>query len=537
MGEFWSSLQEQITRVWENLSMQQRIIFVGAPTIVLVLLIVTLMMAAGPSTENLISSNDPKYLGQVADYLEQNNIEYETPDDRTIAVAGDVKAKALFGLAQEDLIGGYEGPGYELFDTMRLGMTDQLFELHHRQALENELEKTIRAGTKYDRVFVRLSIPPPSYFKEDEVPPSAAVKIESRSAPSQDQVVGIQNIVAFAVPGLDPENVVVTDRNNKQLAGMSADADSGAGLASKHDDVKKKKEFEIYSEIQSTLDPFVGPDDYRIIVEIELDWDTESVVSNQVFPDSITVLSEKTYEETSKSAAIAGEPGVDSNAQDTGIGPESGGELGTTINETITNNTVSKSETRTEKATGEIVSRHITVVVDYEYDDEADAYVAPSQETLQTIEDLIVEGFGLQTIAVGGGISRDSCKVLTAEFDRSLEEQLTRQERLAKVQKILLQYILPVVVLFVVFWLLYKYLQKAFAPKPIEEEPIEEVPIEPVTESRELTLAQLGLAEFGDIASLPAEEQRRLKMQEHVVQYAQEKPEEVAAIIKAWLTS
>ena len=96
--------------------------------------------------------------------------------------------------------------------------------------------------------------------------------------------------------------------------------------------------------------------------------------------------------------------------------------------------------------------------------------------------------------------------------------------------------------LFFMLWLgiigvlAYLFFQKAFAPKPIEEGEAEEVPIEPVTEPRELSLAQLGLAEFGDITSLPAEEQRRLKMQEHVISYAQEKPEEVAAIIKAWLS-
>nr|HQH73762.1 hypothetical protein [bacterium] len=59
----------------------------------------------------------------------------------------------------------------------------------------------------------------------------------------------------------------------------------------------------------------------------------------------------------------------------------------------------------------------------------------------------------------------------------------------------------------------------------------------PVSEAKELSLSQLGLSEFGDIASLPAEEQRRLKMQEHVIHYAAEKPDEVAAIIKAWLSA
>ena len=163
--------------------------------------------------------------------------------------------------------------------------------------------------------------------------------------------------------------------------------------------------------------------------------------------------------------------------------------------------------------------------------------MARDQQELTVIEDLIVTGLGLKVTPDTAGVTRDDCVVKCVQFSRAEEEAMTRRERIERIQRILLQYVLPVIVLAVVFWLLYKYLQRAFAPKPIEEEAVEEVPIEPVTESRELTLAQLGLAEFGDIASLPAEEQRRLKMQEHVVRYAQEKPEEVAAIIKAWLTS
>ncbi len=221
MSKLRSNLQKQTTCVLESRSARKPIIFVSVPVIALVFLINALMMAAGPNMQTLISSNDAEYLDQVIDYLEQNNIEYETPDDRTIAVSSDMKARAMFGLAQENLIGGYEGPGYELFDTMRLGMNDELFRLHQRQALENELEKIIRTVTNCERVIVRFSIPQPQYFKEDEVLPTAAVKIEFRCAPSQEQLAGIRNIVAFAVPGLNPEHVVVIDRNNKPLAGTN----------------------------------------------------------------------------------------------------------------------------------------------------------------------------------------------------------------------------------------------------------------------------------------------------------------------------
>ncbi len=50
-------------------------------------------------------------------------------------------------------------------------------------------------------------------------------------------------------------------------------------------------------------------------------------------------------------------------------------------------------------------------------------------------------------------------------------------------------------------------------------------------------LAELGLGEFGDISSLPWEEQRRLVMQEYVIDYMANNPEKSASIFKAWLNS
>ena len=60
---------------------------------------------------------------------------------------------------------------------------------------------------------------------------------------------------------------------------------------------------------------------------------------------------------------------------------------------------------------------------------------------------------------------------------------------------------------------------------------------EPVERRRELTQRELGIAEFGDKAMLSPEEQRRLKMHEHVHGYVRMNPEEATNVIKSWLGS
>ena len=539
MGEYLQTIREQVGRVWESLSTQNRILFIAAPSLVLIMLLVTIFMVSQPEMVTLVRSSDETYLSDITQFLDAQNYEWESStDNQALLVDSSNLPRIRMGLAQEGLAAGAsEGPGYTLFDTTRLGMTDRLFDIQKKRAIEDELARTIRLGTRYEGVRVTISMSQPVLFQENEVAPSASVKINSRQRPTEREVNGIQYIVANAVPNLDPHKVVVLDSKNVPLGGAKGEQNEVIGEAITHQEVKRNKEDDVIQKIHANLAEMLGPDDYTVFVDLKLDWEKETIVNKEIYPDTQSPISEKTYNEESKSMAIAGEPGVDTNVQDTGIGSSGADSLGTTLEESIVNSDYSRSQTNIERETGEVDSYHISVMVNHTYNNETDVWEPRDTAELDIIRELIVSGLGLEVDPGPTGAPRDSCIVKAFEFDRSGEDELTRKQRIERIQKILLQYVLPVIVLAVVFWLLYKYLQRAFAPKPIEEVPAEEVPIEPVTESRELTLAQLGLAEFGDIASLPAEEQRRLKMQEHVVRYAQEKPEEVSAIIKAWLTA
>ena len=535
MAEFWNNIREHVSRVWESLSNQQRVMFVGAPSLVFLLLVIVLVMASSPTQSNLVSSQDKAFLGKVAGALDDMGYEYEVGSQAITANADEVD-KIRIQLAQQDIIGGQEGLGYKLFDATRLGMTTREFDLQLRRALEEEMATTIRLGSRYDRVKVSISMQENSLFTEDEIQPTASVKVSASRGISQEEVMGIQNLVASGVPGLDPQRVSVHDKNNKKLGGMSDESDTTAAIANTQDKLRMQKETEFEEKISGIFEKTVGSGNYDVIVKLELDWEIREIEEQAVDPETQTEVSGKTYTETSKSANIAGEPGIDTNVQDAGIGAGGADSIGTEISDEIHNYVFTRTLTKTTEEVGEITNVHIGVIVDFKLNED-DEFVARDETELELFKKTIVDGLGLKVDDDANIAATDTCNVVCIEFDKESEKYDLRQQRIERVQRIILQYILPMAVLFAIFWLLYKYLQKAFAPKPIEEEQMEEVPIEPVTESRELSLAQLGLAEFGDIASLPAEEQRRLKMQEHVIHYAQEKPEEVAAIIKAWLTS
>ena len=77
-----------------------------------------------------------------------------------------------------------------------------------------------------------------------------------------------------------------------------------------------------------------------------------------------------------------------------------------------------------------------------------------------------------------------------------------------------------------------------FRPKQVSDregfgEELEEA--EPLVSQRELTLSELGITDFDDFASLPADQQRRLKMEKYVRDFSRSNPEDVAAVIRSWL--
>jgi len=65
--------------------------------------------------------------------------------------------------------------------------------------------------------------------------------------------------------------------------------------------------------------------------------------------------------------------------------------------------------------------------------------------------------------------------------------------------------------------------------------PIPKAVIQEARKAPELSAAELGIVDVESVGTLPPEEQRRIKLKEQIVLFAEQKPQEVAQIIKTWL--
>ena len=533
MNEFFQQIREQVTRIWENLSMQQKVLFVAAPVVMLLALIFAVYLASRPQMVTLISLDNPSQLDRIVTKLEEENINYKIADERTIQVDKSIKARALMKLSGESLIGPDTGTGWSVFDQTRLGMTDRMFDTQYKIAIQDELEKTIVSGA--DNIVdarVHITFAETSLFKEDSVSPSASVKLITRGNVNKEQVLGIQNLVAGSIPKLEINKVYVLGQNNKVLSEDNS-TETGVGEKTKQLEMQLTIEDILRRKVEDTLSKLVGENNYDVKVTATLDLTKERSDQTVIQNDSPAPLSEKTYEEISSSPSISGAPGVESNAQtqDTGVGSQTASN--TSINESITNYQYPWMKIIKEMPIGEIKEISVSIALNYEEDPQTGDRIPHTPELLDKIRQKTRADVGLPPDAAADTIHK--FVLIDYLFSDAQARQMARDRMCSQATGITTTF-LPLILLLVLGFFAYRFFQSAFAPPEIEGEEMEEVPIEPVTETKELSLSQLGLAEFGDIASLPAEEQRRLKMQEHVINYASEKPEEVAAIIKAWLT-
>lgn len=532
MQELFQQLRDQVTRAWQQLTMQQKVLFVAIPVGLMIALGVAVYYASQPEFTTLVRTEDQAQLDRIRQYLQENGYNFEITSANTIQVDERVKQRLAIELAGQGLVGFQTGAGFELFDETRLGMTDRMFDLNKIRAQQNTLAQWIQEGSpRIQSARVMISPGKESIFRRDQIAPTASVKLVETGQLTEQEIKGIQSFVATAYEGMQPSNVTVVNRNN-EVVSEETGTEPGVAQATRQMEVRFAVESDIRRKLESQLETLVGPDNYKVEVTAVLDWEKRNQKSIGIDSEGAAPISERSYEEQTTSQGISGPPGTVSNVQDTGIGAETE-QTGSEISESLTNYQYPWTETMIEKSQGAIQELYVSIFVDYVQNEEGE-WVPLDQQEIQVLERSLRPLAMLSAEEIPGEPVRFTIEPW--EFDRSLEEELAQEEFWATVTSVF-QTLLPLILLLSVGYLAYLFFQRAFAPAEVELEEEEEVPIEPVTEAKELTLSQLGLAEFGDVASLPAEEQRRLKMQEHVINYAQEKPEEVAAIIRAWLSS
>jgi flagellar M-ring protein FliF len=171
-----------------------------------------------------INSNDAVTITQELDRIKTP---YELDDNgATILVPEDqVDAARIAILGGELPLKG--AVGFELFNNTDIGLTEFAQKINYQRALQGELARTIMGLEEIETARVHLSLPESGIFEQDRRPAKASITIATKLGGEIEPavVLGVQQLVAAAVPELVATNVAILNAQGQLLSAAPAVAD------------------------------------------------------------------------------------------------------------------------------------------------------------------------------------------------------------------------------------------------------------------------------------------------------------------------
>ena len=313
---------QQITQLWKQLGLNQRVTIVVATVGVIAGLVSLVVWSHRPDMQLLYGRLSDKDAAEVAAAVQAAGVHYELRGSGSaIYVPSDQVHALRLQLAAKGVPAG-EGVGFEIFDRANFGISDFVQRTNYARALQGELSRTISQlqGVRAARVLI---VVPENrlLFSDVKAKPTASVFIEGNiSAPS---VNSIRFLVANAVEGLRADDVAVVDNRGTVLTDGLKD-DPQLGGASSQMKLRKSVEDYFVNKVETMLTTVLGPGNSVVRVSADLDIETTTRTEEKYDPEGQVIRTETTEEdstlttETEKAAASGGTACTASNVPPAG---------------------------------------------------------------------------------------------------------------------------------------------------------------------------------------------------------------------------
>src|SRR5215510_5757493 len=250
-----------------------------------------------PTYSLLYGSLSQQDSAQIAQALQTSGIPYKLDNNGEITVPSDKVHDARLKLAGQGLPEG-DGGFAVMSKDPGFGVSQFMEGARYQHALETELARTISNLQAVEGARVHLALPRQSAFVRDRRPPSASVFLQLKPGRrlESEQVTAIVNLVASSIPELEAGQVTVVDQSGRLLSAPEGHDEFAA--RDKQMEIARNMEERYTQRIEGLLSPLVGAGRVRAQVVADVELSTTEEAREQYRPDSQTVRSEQTSEET-----------------------------------------------------------------------------------------------------------------------------------------------------------------------------------------------------------------------------------------------
>ena len=295
------SLKDSVQKMWGESSPARRYLIVAAGAAAFALILWAAYAAKGSGYVTLYTG-DYSAVGEVTRALDAEKIPYKLDQSgQRVLVPAD-----KLPLARVETLGRgvprQGSAGYELLDKSQVSLTESDRSLQHKRILEGELARTVSSLAGVESARVHIALPENSPFIREKTSPTASVVVSTKPGIelSPADVRAIANVVAAAVPNLEPQKVVVTDSRGKILRWDDFSVES--------EDLSRR----IEQSVLNVLNAAFGP---GAVVSVRVETDPTSEVITEEKADAPLVRSRQQESESYQGSGPVpgGVPGANSN--------------------------------------------------------------------------------------------------------------------------------------------------------------------------------------------------------------------------------
>ena len=533
--------KERFQELWNRYDKKQRYIFIGVIVAILLAIFgISFWYGSKPDMVPLYTNLETKDAGDVVSSLQENGIQYQiTQGNRgtTVYVPATQVLDVRLGLATQGLPRGNKG--FELFDDSKLGVTEFQNRINYLQALQGELTRTIEQIDIVQKARVHIVLPEDSLYKKNEKPATASIMLMLKPDEHLDsaEVKGIVNLVSHSVQGLTPENVTLVDENGNILN----EQDDEAAIKEHRQNMQTLTQIEmtrkvrdnLQQNIQTMLDNTLGEGNAFVRVSVELDFDARSLDRQTFTPvvdESGIIRSQQDVSESynGTSNTPGGPAGVQGNIPGY-VAEERNANAAYERKESTKNYEVNEENQKVVSSPGSIRRLTVAVLVN-------DTVTELQQESL------------LRVVSSAAGINEERGDTVSVEplpFNMEKRERQLAEDRAEKERRDRILYMeigaLVLLVALIIGGLLMYRRKKQQEREVIEaamrvEEERRRAEEEERKRIEEEERAKAIDAEKVPEDSLTPEERRQRDEKKAVLQLIEQKPADMAMLVKQWLS-
>lgn len=524
----WAGIRQSVKTFWNKLSSPQKIITIAAPLLVAGALIYLITWASAPQYvaifDSTLSETDAAAINAK---LKDLKVDFKLGTDGSIMVPeqslADIKLQlASAGLPQASKF------SFDYLDTMKLGETEADRKLRFTLALQNELETTLKTLTGVQDARVHIVTPEASLFVDNQKEATAAVtlKLVPGTNLSNDQVRAVANLLAGSIESLKTENVTIVDTGGNILSDVLGSSGNAGVLSGSQYQQQQTVEENTRKSIQSMLDKVLGSGKTVVRINATLDFNQTTITKQTNGPGAI-VSEQKSDSSTTNGTGTGGTAGVTSNSSPTYTTDATGTTSTSTTSSSTINHQVDTTQEQQVVAPGSVKRLNVSVMAD------ADSVTQLQLDQIKTV------------VASAAGVDQsrgDQIQVAAIVFDKTdLLEETTAMDAAEKRQQLLTYLEIGAAVLFGILLLLMLRRSRSKKKRGTGnllglngEQPLS-------LAAAELLMAQESAEEeakykLAQRKSKSVDEIQKQKTKESVEQYSRNSPEEVARLMKTWLS-